>query len=131
MGNNKRQWWFEKFHEWTDYAQYPEQLKTFITARLAFLKEKFKKIYDDVCTVKEATYTPTNQWYSTDLTTGSYLNQKVVGRSFKANQWNTYCMPFSTTMEQMKEVFGNDVQVVAHSGMDIDGTTMLFCSIYK
>lgn len=116
----------EKYHEWTDYAQYPEQLKTFITARLAFLKEKFKEIYDDVCTVKEATYTPTNQWYSTDLTTGSYLNQKVVGRSFKANQWNTYCMPFSTTMEQMKEVFGNDVQVVAHSGMDIDGTTMLF-----
>lgn len=116
----------EKYHEWTDYAQYPEQLKTFITARLAFLKEKFKEIYDAVCTVKEATYTPTNQWYSTDLTTGSYLNQKVVGRSFKANQWNTYCMPFSTTMEQMKEVFGNDVQVVAHSGMDIDGTTMLF-----
>lgn len=116
----------EKYHEWTDYAQYPEQLKTFIIARLAFLKEKFKKIYDDVCTVKEATYTPTNQWYSTDLTTGSYLNQKVVGRSFKANQWNTYCMPFSTTMEQMKEVFGNDVQVVAHRGMDIDGTTMLF-----
>lgn len=116
----------QKFHEWTDYAQYPEQLKTFITARLAFLKEKFKEIYDDVCTVKEATYTPTNQWYSTDLTTGSYLNQKVAGRSFKANQWNTYCMPFSTTMEQMKEVFGNDVQVVAHSGMDIDGTTMLF-----
>lgn len=116
----------EKYHEWTDYAQYPKQLKTFITARLAFLKEKFKEIYDAVCTVKEATYTPTNQWYSTDLTTGSYLNQKVVGRSFKANQWNTYCMPFSTTMEQMKEVFGNDVQVVAHSGMDIDGTTMLF-----
>ena len=116
----------EKYHEWTDYAQYPEQLKTFITARLAFLKEKFKEIYDAVCTVKEATYTPTNQWHSTDITTGSYLNQKVVGRSFKANQWNTYCMPFSTTMEQMKEVFGNDVQVVAHSGMDIDGTTMLF-----
>lgn len=116
----------EKYHEWTDYAQYLEQLKTFITARLAFLKEKFKEIYYDVCTVKEATYTPTNQWYSTDLTTGSYLNQKVAGRSFKANQWNTYCMPFSTTMEQMKEVFGNDVQVVAHSGMDIDGTTMLF-----
>lgn len=116
----------EKYHEWTDYAQYPEQLKTFITARLAFLKEKFKEIYDDVCTVKEATYTPTNQWNSTDLTTGSYLNQKVAGRSFKANQWNTYCMPFSTTMEQMKEVFGNDVQVIAHSGMDIDGTTMLF-----
>lgn len=116
----------EKYHEWTDYAQYPEQLKTFITARLAFLKEKFKEIYYDVCTVKEATYTPTNQWYSTDLTTGFYLNQKVAGRSFKANQWNTYCMPFSTTMEQMKEVFGNDVQVIAHSGMDIDGTTMLF-----
>lgn len=116
----------EKYHEWTDYAQYPEQLKTFITARLAFLKEKFKEIYDDVCTVKVATYTPTNQWNSTDLTTGSYLNQKVAGRSFKANQWNTYCMPFSTTMEQMKEVFGNDVQVIAHSGMDIDGTTMLF-----
>ena len=116
----------QKYHEWTDYAQYPEQLKTFITARLAFLKEKFKEIYDDICTVKEATYTPRNQWYSTGLTTGSFLNQKVVGRSFKANQWNTYCMPFSTTMEQMKEVFGNDVQVIAHSGMDIDGTTMLF-----
>mgnify|MGYP002624960540 CR=1 FL=1 len=32
-----------------------------------------------------------------------------VNKTFKANQWNTVCLPFSMTSEQLKTVFGADV----------------------
>ncbi len=119
----------EKYHEWTDYAKYPEQLKSFITARLAFLKTKFQEIYDVVCKTTSATYLPENNWWGTELTTCSFLDQTVKGRTFTANQWNTYCMPFEASQEQIKDALGDDVQVVSHVGLDLDAQTMLFAPV--
>ena len=119
----------EKYHEWTDYAKYPEQLKSFIKARLAFLKTKFQEIYDVVCKTTSATYIPENNWWGTELTTCSFLDQTVKGRTFTANQWNTYCMPFEASQEQIKDALGDDVQVVSHVGLDLDAQTMLFAPV--
>ena len=119
----------EKYHEWTDYDKYPEQLKTFITARLAFLKKTFQELYEKVCASKDAEYNPSKEWWGTGLTTGSYLNQTVVNRTFKANQWNTYCMPFAVTQAQLGEVLGEGVKAVEHVGMDLDAKTMLFAPV--
>ena len=119
----------EKYHEWTDYDKYPEQLKTFITARLAFLKKTFQELYEKVCASKDAEYNPSKEWWDTGLTTGSYLNQTVVNRTFKANQWNTYCMPFAVTQAQLGEVLGEGVKAVEHVGMDLDAKTMLFAPV--
>ena len=34
-----------------------------------------------------------------------------VRRTIKADEWSTICLPFAMTAEQMKEAFGNDVQL--------------------
>lgn len=122
--------------EITNYATYAEALERLKT----YLKTRFKIVVD--LTVKEeqsatakidqVTYKPENAWWYTELGTGQMgkiTDVRVENRTFKAGIWNTFCMPFDLTMEQMKTVFGEGVEVVSHDGMDIDAKTMLFAPI--
>lgn len=122
--------------EITNYATYAEALEKLKT----YLKTRFKTVED--LTVKEeqnatakidqVTYKPENAWWSTKLSTeqmGKITDVQVENRTFKAGIWNTFCMPFDLSMEQMKTVFGEGVEVVSHDGMDIDAKTMLFAPI--
>lgn len=122
--------------EITNYATYAEALEKLKT----YLKTRFKIVED--LTVKEeqsatakidqVTYQPENEWWSTKLSTeqmGKITDVQVENRTFKAGIWNTFCMPFDLSMEQMKTVFGEGVEVVSHDGMDIDAKTMLFAPI--
>lgn len=45
-------------------------------------------------------------------------------RTFTLNSWNTLCLPFSLTTAQLKNQFGEDVQLVAPGGF-IEGTKTL------
>lgn len=122
--------------EITNYATYAEALERLKT----YLKTRFKTVED--LTVKEeqsatakispVTYKPENAWWYTELGTGQMgkiTDVRVENRTFKAGIWNTFCMPFDLSIEQMKTVFGEGVEVVSHQGMDIDAKTMLFASI--
>lgn len=122
--------------EITNYATYAEALEQLKT----YLKTRFKTVED--LTVKEeqsatakidqVTYKPENAWWNTELGTGQMgkiTDVQVKDRTFKAGIWNTFCMPFDLSMEQMKTVFGEGVEVVSHDGMDIDAKTMLFAPI--
>lgn len=122
--------------EITNYATYAEALERLKT----YLKTRFKTVED--LTVKEeqsatakidqVTYKPENAWWNTELGTGQMgkiTDVQVKDRTFKAGIWNTFCMPFDLSMEQMKTVFGEGVEVVSHDGMDIDAKTMLFAPI--
>lgn len=122
--------------EITNYATYAEALEQLKT----YLKTRFKTVED--LTVKEeqsatakispVTYKPENAWWNTELGTGQMgkiTDVRVENRTFKAGIWNTFCMPFDLSMEQMKTVFGEGVEVVSHDGMDIDAKTMLFAPI--
>lgn len=122
--------------EFTNYATYAEALERLKT----YLKTRFKTVED--LTVKEeqsatakidqVTYKPENAWWYTELGTGQMgkiTDVQVKDRTFKAGIWNTFCMPFDLSMEQMKTVFGEGVEVVSHDGMDIDAKTMLFAPI--
>lgn len=122
--------------EITNYATYAEALEKLKT----YLKTRFKTVED--LTVKEeqsatakispVTYKPENAWWYTELGTGQMgkiTDVQVKDRTFKAGIWNTFCMPFDLSMEQMKTVFGEGVEVVSHDGMDIDAKTMLFAPI--
>ena len=122
--------------EITNYATYAEALEQLKT----YLKTRFKTVED--LTVKEeqsatakispVTYKPENTWWYTELGTGQMgkiTDVQVKDRTFKAGIWNTFCMPFDLSMEQMKTVFGEGVEVVSHDGMDIDAKTMLFAPI--
>ena len=82
--------------------------------------------------ISPVTYKPENAWWYTELGTGQMgkiTDVQVENRTFKAGIWNTFCMPFDLSMDQMKTVFGEGVEVVSHDGMDIDAKTMLFAPI--
>lgn len=43
-----------------------------------------------------------------------------VKRSIKGNQWNTICLPFAMTAEQVSEVFGSDVELAEFDSYEVD-----------
>lgn len=46
------------------------------------------------------------------------VNYVIVKRTIKANEWNTICLPFSMTSQQVKAAFGNQVQLAYFKGYD-------------
>ena len=60
----------------------------------------------------------------------------VVYRTLKAGEWSTICLPFDMDENQLKEVFGNDVQLAKYSnytatktGSDVTGLTLNFTTV--
>lgn len=54
-------------------------------------------------------------------------NVKVtVNRTILANEWSTICLPFAMTADQVKDAFGNDVQLGDFAGYDLleDGSVI-------
>ena len=43
-----------------------------------------------------------------------------VKRTIKANEWSTICLPFAMTSAQVKEAFGNDVQLADFTGYEVE-----------
>ena len=116
-----------------------------ITPLKDYLKTRFKTVQillDELCEaanakIEKVTYEPGNEWWSTGLAGYDFGNgnmnrltdAQVDNRTYKANEWNSFCLPFDVSMDQMKTVFGNDVEVVNHVGMDTDAKTMLFAPV--
>ena len=122
--------------EITNYATYAEaleQLKTYLKTRFETVEDlTVKEEQSATAKISPVTYKPENAWWNTELGTGQMgkiTDVQVKDRTFKAGIWNTFCMPFDLSMEQMKTVFGEGVEVVSHDGMDIDAKTMLFAPI--
>lgn len=122
--------------EITNYATYAEaleQLKTYLKTRFKIVKDlTVKEEQSATAKISPVTYKPENAWWYTELGTGQMgkiTDVRVENRTFKAGIWNTFCMPFDLSMEQMKTVFGEGVEVVSHDGMDIDAKTILFAPI--
>lgn len=122
--------------EITNYATYAEtleQLKTYLKTRFKTVEDLTVKAEQSATAkIDQVTYKPENAWWYTELGTEqmSKITDVLVNeRTFKAGTWNTFCMPFDLSIEQMKTVFGNDVEIVKHVGMDTDAKTMLFAPI--
>ena len=115
------------------YAETLEQLKTYLKARFKTVEDlTVKEEQSATAKIDQVTYKPENAWWNTELGTdqmGKITDVQVKDRTFKAGIWNTFCMPFDLSMEQMKTVFGEGVEVVSHDCMDIDAKTMLFAPI--
>lgn len=115
------------------YAETLEQLKTYLKTRFKTVEDLTVKAEQSATAkIDQVTYKPENAWWYTELGTeqmGKITDVLVNERTFKAGTWNTFCMPFDLSIEQMKTVFGNDVEIVKHVGMDTDVKTMLFAPI--
>lgn len=127
--------------ETNNYETYAET----ITPLKAYLKTRFEKVQTLLNELYEAankkidkvTYQPNNEWWSTGLAGYNFgsgnmnllTDAQVDNRTYKANEWNTFCLPFDVSMDQMKTIFGDDVEIVNHVGMDTDAKTMLFAPV--
>ena len=123
----------EEITNYATYAETLEQLKTYLKTRFKTVEDlTVKEEQSATAKIDQVTYKPENAWWNTELGTGQMgkiTDVQVKDRTFKAGIWNTFCMPFDLSMEQMKTVFGEGVEVVSHDGMDIDAKTMLFAPI--
>lgn len=121
--------------EITNYATYAEtleQLKTYLKTRFKTVEDLTVKAEQSATAkIDQVTYKPENAWWSTNLygKMGKLTDVQIESRSFRANTLNSFCLPFDVTMEQMKTVFGEGVEVLKYVGMDTDAKTMLFAPI--
>ena len=114
-------------HSSTDYQYYVDALKAYLRLHIPFVKDHIDSLYDSlVGTPTETTYNPENWWWSQELTMKEFVDERVENRQLVGNQWNTFCMPFSATQQQMEEALGCQYELRVHSAMDADGETMLF-----
>lgn len=128
----------EETNKCETYAETITPLKDYLKTRF----ETVQILLDKLCEaanakIEKVTYEPGNAWWDTGLAGYDFgkgnmnrlTDAQVDKRTYKANEWNSFCLPFDVSMDQMKTVFGNDVEVVNHVGMDTDAKTMLFAPV--
>lgn len=128
----------EETNNYETYAKTITPLKDYLKTRF----ETVQNLLNELCEaanakIEKVTYEPGNAWWNTGLAGYDFGNgnmnrltdAQVDNRTYKANEWNSFCLPFDVSMDQMKTVFGNDVEVVNHVGMDTDAKTMLFAPV--
>lgn len=128
----------EKTNNYETYAETITPLKDYLKTRFETVQILLNKLCEAAnAKIEKVTYEPGNEWWSTGLAGYDFGNgnmnrltdAQVDNRTYKANEWNSFCLPFDVSMDQMKTVFGNDVEVVNHVGMDTDAKTMLFAPV--
>ncbi len=60
------------------------------------------------------------KYYIPDTYRGKICDVKLQNRTFKAGKWNTICLPFSLTQEQLTATFGADVELREFTGVIAD-----------
>lgn len=115
---------------YSDYDSATEDVKSFIATHVAFLDEAIHALKANMTA---DTYTldaekQFNSWDNPDYFLGDYFGKicdvQVTNRTFKGGEWNTICLPFSLSEEELQATFGTDVQLREYSS--ITGTTMRF-----
>lgn len=130
----------EETNNYETYAETITPLKDYLKTRFETVQSLLNKLCEAAnIKIEKVTYKPGNAWWSTGLAGYDFGNgnmnmnrltdAQVDNRTYKANEWNSFCLPFDVSMDQMKTVFGNDVEVVNHVGMDTDAKTMLFAPV--
>lgn len=130
----------EETNNYETYAETITPLKDYLKTRFETVQSLLNKLCEAAnAKIEKVTYEPGNAWWSTGLAGYDFGNgnmnmnrltdAQVDNRTYKANEWNSFCLPFDVSMDQMKTVFGNDVEVVNHVGMDTDAKTMLFAPV--
>lgn len=128
----------EETNNYETYAETITPLKAYLKTRFETVQTLLNELCEAANTkIEKVTYEPGNAWWSTGLAGYNFGNgnmnrltdAQVDNRTYKANEWNSFCLPFDVSMDLMKTVFGNDVEVVNHVGMDADAKTMLFAPV--
>ena len=109
------------------FPEYAAQLKEWLTARISFVQSSIDSFVENLPAPTEGTYNPANAWWGTGLMNGTTYNMSIANpHRLTAGQWNTFCLPFDATQQQMEQALGCTYELKVHTGMDADGHTMLF-----
>lgn len=111
-----------------DYSYYTTQLKTWISDRIDFVQSEYRKLS------AQYPYVPTEETsfvFDANNATADYsskLNKTfditIKNRTLSSHNWNTISFPFDLTLEQLKNVFGNETKLM--SVVSVNGTTVTF-----
>ncbi len=112
----------------SDYDEHVDKLKEYVRTRISFIQNQIDGFIDALPQPTAASYNPElTGWEEGQIpTAGNSYNLTVVNRTLTGGQWNAVCFPFDATTEQIETALGCTYQLAAHTGMDTDGTTMLF-----
>lgn len=111
------------------YGQYVAQLKEWVTTRINFVQQQVDTFVGNLPKPVAGTYNPGNKWWYTELSTNTSYDMSISnGHALKAGQWNTFCLPFDATQQQMEQALGCTYELRVHSAMAADGETMLFAA---
>ena len=109
------------------FPEYAAQLKEWLAARISFVQSSIDSFVENLPAPTEGTYNPANAWWGTGLMNGTTYNMSIANpHRLTAGQWNTFCLPFDATQQQMEQALGCTYELKVHTGMDADGHTMLF-----
>ena len=99
---------FDRYHSYSKYSQYVDQLKDLINKRIDNLLRLFADRNKNNRYVDENVDLP--------IKAESGVNV-VVRRTAKAGVWTTVCLPFTLTDSEAKRMFGSGVRVATLSGV--------------
>ena len=88
---------------YSNYESAIQDIKDFIDAHIAFLNTEIRKL---IPVAEDYTINATDWNYSNAPfygKSGKLLNVTITNRTFTSGVWNTICLPFSLTMDQLKE----------------------------
>lgn len=122
--------------ELNNYETYDEtvaQLKNYLQTRFATVQTLTNDLYT-VATTNDGntvSYNPEANIWDTGFygKTGKLTTVSETNRTYKAGQWNTFCVPFDLTIDQLKAVFGTSVVAKEHTAIAADGKTMVFTDV--
>ena len=120
----------EAYCQWQNQEDYANNLKSWMSARIATLQQLINEKYEEACTPTAFTYDVTvSTTNAMSAQANKLVNVTMTNRSFTKDAWNALSLPFAPSLEQMKTAFGDDYELREFTGVSEDGTTMLFLPV--
>ena len=109
---------------------YVANIKEWLEKRIKFVNDKYTSIANKYATKSTEDFTYDTSKYrhenGIDGNTGKILDVTMTNRSFTSNAYNSLCVPFSITAEQMEATFGEGYELRELTDISNDGSTLYF-----
>lgn len=109
---------------------YVANIKEWLKKRIKFVNDQYTSIANKYATksTEGFTYDTSKYNYENGIfgNTGKILDVTMTNRSFTANAYNSLCVPFSITAEQMEATFGEGYELRELTDISNDGSTLYF-----
>ena len=109
---------------------YVANIKEWLKKRIKFVNDKYTSIANEYATksTEDFTYDTSKPSYGNGIygNTGKILDVTMTNRSFTSNAYNSLCVPFSITAEQMEATFGEGYELRELTDISNDGSTLYF-----